>query len=127
MNVEVRIYGVSCNINYLPTRLGAYPLILGRPQLRQVGAIENWRKEVITIHNKRGKAKQFDIQSKQEPEEESKEIVTEEGGSESSSDQISSKEDSEVSFLLTKPDTYLFQMEGIHEMKERVNWKIWIS
>ena len=51
MNVEVTVYVVSCNINchIMPTRLGAYPLILGRPWLRQVGAIQNRRKGVITV------------------------------------------------------------------------------
>ena len=53
MNVEMTIYKVYCNINchIMPTRLGAYPLILGRPWLRQVGAIQNWRKGIITVHN----------------------------------------------------------------------------
>ena len=39
MNVQVTVYGVSYNINchIMPAGLGAYPLILGRPWLRQVG------------------------------------------------------------------------------------------
>ena len=66
MNVLVTVYGVTCNVNchIMPAGLGAYPLILGRPWLRQVGAIQNWKEGIIIVHNKRGKARQFDMQSK---------------------------------------------------------------
>ena len=68
-----------------------YPHILGRPWLRHVGAIQNWKE------GKKGKARQFDMQSRQELEEEFEETVIEEEESESSSDQVSSEEDNIIS------------------------------
>ena len=61
-----------------------------------MGAIKNWKEGIIIVHNKRGKAKQFDMQSRRELEEEFEETVTEEEESESSSDQTSSEEDSQI-------------------------------
>lgn len=61
----------------MPVGLGAYPHILGRPWLRQVGAIQNWRKGVTIVHIKRGKAMQLNMQSRQELEEDVEELVSE--------------------------------------------------
>lgn len=106
MDVELTIYGVSCkqflpkefkshvisawgslhmdlgesvdiNCHIMPAGLGAYPLGLGRPWLRQVGAIQNWRKGVTIVHIKRGKAMQLNMQSRQELEEDVEELVSE--------------------------------------------------
>ena len=120
MNIPVTVYGVTCNVycHIMPAGMGAYPLILGRPWLRQVGAIQNWKEGIITVHNKKGKARQFDMHSRRELEEESEETVTEKEESESSSDQTSSKENSQISFLLEEPDSCVMQMEEIQEKKE---------
>ena len=72
-----------------------------------MSAIQNWKEGIITVHNKRGKARQFDMQSRRELEEESEEIVTKKEESERSTDQISSEEDSQISFLLEELDSYL--------------------
>ena len=107
MNVPVTVYGVTYNVNchIMPAGMGAYPLILGRPWLRQVGAIQNWKEGIITVHNRKRKARQFDMHSRRKLEEDSEETVTEKEESESSSDQTSSEEDSQVSFLLEEPDS----------------------
>ena len=70
------------------------------------------------MHNKKGKARQFDMHSRKELEEESEETVTEKEESENSSDQTSSEEDSQISLLLKEPDSCIMQMEEIQEKKE---------
>lgn len=58
-NLELEVFGVKACINFhiMPAGLGAFPIILGRPWLRAVGAIQDWRKGVISVCDKRGDVK----------------------------------------------------------------------
>ena len=44
-DLEVEAYAVKTIVKFyvMPTRLGAYPIILGRPWLCAVSAIQDWR------------------------------------------------------------------------------------
>lgn len=58
-DLVVEIFDVKALMNFhvMPTRLGAYPIILGRPWFRAVGAIQDLRKGEITLYNKYGENK----------------------------------------------------------------------
>ncbi|MCO5605642.1 hypothetical protein L7F22_059825 [Adiantum nelumboides] len=88
-------------------RLGAFTLILGRPWLRDVGAIQDWGKGTICVYGKKGEKMVFDMTTKQPLEledmsENDKSEVTSEDSFEDSESSItsSSSDEGEVSFLL---------------------------
>ena len=74
-DLELEVFGVKAavNLHVMPAGLGAFPIILGRPWLRAVGAIQDWRRGVITLYNKKGKKKRFDMESKKQVEDEDEE------------------------------------------------------
>ena len=63
--LEVEVFGVKALVNFhvMPVGLGAFPIILGRPWLRGVGAIQDWRRGVITLYNKKGNRRRFYTES----------------------------------------------------------------
>ena len=124
-NLEVEAFDVKAVVNFhvMPAGLGAYPIILGRPWLRAVGAIQDWRRGTISLLNKKGDKKLFDMESRKSLEEDGEE----EGDSsdEDSSSSFDSKEDSsstttseeeaDVAYLLVeeenKEDVFATQVE----------------
>ena len=60
-DLELEIFGVKAlvNVHVMPAGLGAFPIILGRPWLRSVGAIQDWRKGLITLYNRMGLGKKL--------------------------------------------------------------------
>ena len=50
----------------MPAGLGAYPLILERPWLWKVKAIQNWKKAVIFVFTSSGQKMSFDMLSRAE-------------------------------------------------------------
>lgn len=64
-DLEIEVFNVKTLVNchVMPASLGAFPIILGRPWLRAVGAIQNWRKGTINLSNKEGDRKCFDMGS----------------------------------------------------------------
>ncbi|MCO5555449.1 hypothetical protein L7F22_008994 [Adiantum nelumboides] len=108
-NLEVEVFSVKAMVNFhvMPAGLGAFPLILGRPWLRAVGAVQDWGKGTISVYGKKGEKLVFDMTTKQPLEledmsENDESDITSEGSSEESeSSTVSSSSDKgEVSFLL---------------------------
>ena len=66
-NLEVQVFNVKASISchVMPVGLGAFPLILGRPWLRVVGAIQDWKKGIISLCNKKGVRHKYDMDSRQ--------------------------------------------------------------
>ena len=52
-DLDIEVFDVKALVNFhvMPAGLGAFPIILGRPWLRAVGAIQDWRKGIITLYN----------------------------------------------------------------------------
>ena len=65
-DLEVEAYAVKTVVDFhvMPAGLGAYPIILGRPWLRAVNAVQDWRRGTISVHGKTGDKKLFDMDSK---------------------------------------------------------------
>ena len=61
--LDLEIFGVKAlvNLHVMPAGLGAFRIILGRPWLRSVGAIQDWIKGIIPVYNRKGLGKKFDI------------------------------------------------------------------
>ena len=107
-SLEVEAYTVKTVVDFhvMPAGLGAYPIVLGRPWLRVVSAIEDWRHGTITLCRKTGGKRLFDMSSRKPLDEE-----YEDGGDSSdeesstvsevdSDSTTSSDEDVDVAFLL---------------------------
>ena len=67
---EVDVFNVKVEMDFhvMPGGLGAYRIILGRPWLPAVRAIQDWRYGNISL-NKHGKSKSFDMHNKRPVEE----------------------------------------------------------
>ena len=67
-SLEVEAYSVRTLVDFhvMPTGLGAYPIILGRPWLRAVNAIQDWRQVTISVHGKTGDKKLFNMDSRRQ-------------------------------------------------------------
>ena len=118
--VPVSAFGIVCNINchIMSAGLGAYPLILGRPWLRQVGAIQNWKRGTITVHTKKGKARKFNMSSRLEMEDEPKESSMDEcTESDTDEESTTSEEEGQLSYLMNEEDEEE-QTKEIHEVRE---------
>lgn len=65
-DLEVEMFDVKALVSFhvMPAGPGAYPIILGRPWLRALGAVQDWRKGEITLFNKYGKKKKFNMQNR---------------------------------------------------------------
>ena len=108
-SLEIEAYAVK-DFHVMPAGLGAYPIILGRPGLRAVNAVQNWKHETISLCGSTREKKVFDMSS-QKPLND-----WYEGGEESSSedsstmlevdidDTFSNDEDVDVAFLLMDKD-----------------------
>ena len=66
-NLEIDVFNVRVLVNFhvMPAGLGASPLILGRPWLRAVGAVQDWGKGTITVYSKKGEKRVFDMNTRQ--------------------------------------------------------------
>ncbi|MCO5586756.1 hypothetical protein L7F22_040698 [Adiantum nelumboides] len=66
-NLEVKVFNVKVIVNFhvMPAGLGAFPLILERPWLRAVGAVQDWGKGTIYVYGKKGEKRVFDMTTKQ--------------------------------------------------------------
>ena len=60
-SLEVEAYTVKTVVDFhvMPAGLGAYPIILGRPWLRAISAIQDWRHGTITLCGKTGGKRLF--------------------------------------------------------------------
>ena len=110
------MFGVKATVNLhvMPVGLGAFPIILGRPWLRIVGAIQDWKRGMITLYNKKGTGRRFDMGSKKQvddvDEEEEEELEDEDKSSSSSSEEESSgtssrSDEADVAYLLVEEDS----------------------
>ena len=93
------------DFHVMPVGLGAYPIILGRPWLRVVNAIQDWRRGTISLGGKTSGRRLFDMDSRKaldEDFEDDDESTDEDSSkvSEVDSDSSSSDEDVNVAFLL---------------------------
>ena len=85
------------NFHIMPAGLGAFLIILGRPWLRVVGAIQDWKKGVISLCDRKGDVKRFDMESREpisdvDEDEEEDEDTSDSTGSEESSTSSSESE-----------------------------------
>ena len=120
-SLEIEAYGVKtmCDFHVMPAGLGAYPIILGRPWLRAVNAVQNWKRGTISLSGKAGITKLYNMGSKKLIEEfEDEDESSEEDSStvsEVDSDSASSEdEDVDVAFLLVDEmpnESSVFAME----------------
>ena len=111
-SLEIEAYAVKSVVDFhvMPAGLEAFPIILGRPWLHAVNAIQNWKHGTISLCGSTGEKKVFDMSS-QKPLND-----WYEGGEESSSEDSStvsevdidgtssSDEDVDVAFLLMDKD-----------------------
>ena len=113
--VKFEVFGVRAtnNLHVMPTGLGAFPIILGRPWLHIVGAIQDWKRGIITLYNKKGSGRRFDMGSKKQvndvDDEEEEELEDEDTTSSSSSEEessgtTSSSDEANVAYLLVEED-----------------------
>ena len=106
--LEIGAYLVktSCNFHVMPAGLGAYPIILGRPWLRAVSAVQDWRRGTISLYGGTGGRKLFDMNSRKpiDADFEDEDETSDEDSStvsEVDSDSTSSSDDDvDVAFLL---------------------------
>ncbi|MCO5548055.1 hypothetical protein L7F22_001511 [Adiantum nelumboides] len=118
-SLEIEAYAVKTVVDFhvMPVGLGAYPIILGRPWLRAVNAVQDWKQGTISLCGKTGGKKLFDMNRRKPLHEESEEgeDSSEEDSctmSEVDSDSTSSNdEDVDVAFLLM--ETLDEELEGI--------------
>ena len=70
--LEVEAYAVKTMVDFhvMPACLGAYPIILGRPWLRAVNAVQDWRRGTISLGGRNSGRKIFDIRSRRTLDEE---------------------------------------------------------
>ena len=128
--LEMEAYGVKTvsDFHVMSAGLGAFAVILGRPWLRAVHAVQDWKRGTISLSGKSGskkicdmdarKPKHEDIEDEDESSEEESSTVTE-SEIESSSD---SEEEADVSFLLVDEESdecgQVAAVEGIEEAYE---------
>ena len=114
--LELEVFGVKAavNLHVMPAGLGAFPIILGRPWLRIVGAIQDWKRGIITLYNKKGSGRIFDMGSKKQvndvDDEEEEELEDEDTTSSSSSEEessgtTSSSDEADVAYLLVEGES----------------------
>ena len=107
-DLEVEAYHIKTMVDFhvMPAGLGAYRIILGRPWLRAVRAVQDWRSGTISLYGKTGVKKSFNMDGRKPVSEdfEDGDDSSSEGSSTTSdvdSDSTtSSEEDVEVAFLL---------------------------
>lgn len=115
-DLEVEVFHVKALVtcHVMPAGLGAFPLILGRPWLRVVGAVQDWKKGIITLQNKKGNNKKYDMGSRklikddedeEERDEDEDDATTDSSSEESSDSESTSDSDAEVAFLVADEDS----------------------
>ena len=98
------------DFHVMPTGLGAYPIILGRPWLRAVNAVQDWRRGTISLGGKIGGRRLYDMGSRKlldeklEDEDESSDEDSSTVSEVDSDTSSSSDEDADVAFLLMDRD-----------------------
>ena len=111
-DLEIKAYDVKIMVNFhvMPIGLGAYPIILRRPWLHAVGAVQDWRRGIISLYGKIGGKRSFDMDKRKPIDEDiEEEYESSEKGSSTTIDvdsdsTSSSEEDMEVAFLLLDED-----------------------
>lgn len=105
-DLELEAFSVKTLVNFhvMPAGLGAFPIILGRPWLRAVGALQDWRKGIITLYDGKGMKRRFEMESQNpvetDDEEESEEDTSEDSDSEvTTEDDSDSEDEADVNFL----------------------------
>ncbi|RYA73815.1 hypothetical protein DD595_24815, partial [Enterobacter cloacae complex sp. 4DZ3-17B2] len=70
-SLEVEAYDAKAVVDFhvMPAGLGAYPIILGRPWLRVVGAVQDWRHGTISLYGKTGTKKLYNMDTRKRLEE----------------------------------------------------------
>ncbi|MCO5581668.1 hypothetical protein L7F22_035557 [Adiantum nelumboides] len=65
-DLEVEVFDVKALVNchVMPVGIGAFPLILGRPWLQATKAVQDWGHGTITLYNRSGDKKKFDMATK---------------------------------------------------------------
>ena len=108
-NLEMEAYDVKAVVDFhvMPAGLGAYPIILGRPWLRAVGAVQDWRHGTISLYGKTGSKKIYNMDTRklleevsEDEDESSDEDYSTVSDEDSDSTTSSSDEDVDVAFLL---------------------------
>ena len=71
-SLEVEAYAVKTLVDFhvMPAGLGAYPIILGRPWLRAINAVRDWRRGTISLGGKIGGRRLYDMGSRKLLDEE---------------------------------------------------------
>ncbi|MCO5560944.1 hypothetical protein L7F22_014564 [Adiantum nelumboides] len=113
-SLEVEAYDAKVVVNFhvMPAGLGAYPIILGRPWLRAVGAIQDWRCDTISLYGKTGVKKLYNMDTMKvmeepyEDENESSDEYYSTVSDEDSDSTTSSDEDVDVAFLLMNKEIH---------------------
>ncbi|MCO5570329.1 hypothetical protein L7F22_024048 [Adiantum nelumboides] len=103
LEVEVFDVKVLVNCHVMPAGIGAFPLILGRPWLQATKAVQDRDHGTITLYNRSGDKKKFDMATKQyldadfdEDDDDEKYSSSEEDDGEESSELDDSSDDSDV-------------------------------
>ncbi|MCO5563836.1 hypothetical protein L7F22_017485 [Adiantum nelumboides] len=104
-DLEVEVFDVKALVNchVMPAGIGAFPLILGRPWLQATKAVQDWGHGTITLYNRSGDKKNFDMATKQsldadfdEDDDDEEYSSSEEDDGEESSELDDSSDDSDV-------------------------------
>ncbi|MCO5557881.1 hypothetical protein L7F22_011453 [Adiantum nelumboides] len=104
-NLEVEVFYVKALVNchVMPAGIGAFPLILGRPWLQATKAVQDWGHGTITLYNRSGDKKKFDMATKQsldadfdEDDDDEEYSSSKEDDGEESSELNGSSDDSDV-------------------------------
>lgn len=110
--LEVEAYAVKAIVDFhvMSTGLGAYPIILGRPWLRAMSAIQDWRQGTISLYGKTEERRSFDMGSRKsldvdlEEEDESSDEESSTMSEVDSDSTTSSDEDVNVAFLVVNKE-----------------------
>ncbi|MCO5595237.1 hypothetical protein L7F22_049276 [Adiantum nelumboides] len=104
-DLEVEVFDVEALVNchVMPVGIGAFPLILGRPWLQATKAVQDWGHGTITLYNRSGDKKKFDMATKQsldadfdEDDDDDEYSSSEEDDGDESSELDNSSDDSDV-------------------------------
>lgn len=106
-SLEIEAYGVKnlCDFYVMPAGLGAYPIILGRPWLRAVNAVQDWKRGTISLSGKVGIKRLYNMGNRKlieefEDEDDSSDEDSSTLSKVDSDSTSSSNEDVDVAFLL---------------------------
>ena len=124
--LEVEAYLVKTIVDFhvIPAGLGAYPIILGRPWLRAVNAVQDWKRGTISLYGRTGERRLYDMDSRRpldgdsEDEDESSEEDSSTVSDDDSDSTISSEEDADLAFLLVDKEFEDFDVAALADGDE---------